>query len=36
MATLNPPFRAANMNGLYQKVQRGLYDPIPGTYSKDL
>ncbi len=36
MATLNPPFRAANMNGLYQKVQKGLYDPIPSTYSKDI
>ena len=36
MAALNPPFRAANMNGLYQKVQKGLYDPIPGHYSKDL
>lgn len=35
MAMLNPPFRAANMNGLYQKVQRGLYDPIT-QYSKDL
>jgi NIMA (never in mitosis gene a)-related kinase len=35
MATLNPPFRAANMNGLYQKVQRGHYDPVSG-YSNDL
>ena len=29
MATLNPPFRAPNMNGLYHKVLRGVYDPIP-------
>ncbi len=36
MIMLNPPFRAANMNGLYQKVMRGLYDPIPSIYSKDL
>ena len=37
MATLNPPFRAANMNGLYAKVQKGLYEPISSTlYSKDL
>ena len=36
MIMLNPPFRAANMNGLYQKVMRGLYDPIPSMYSKDL
>lgn len=36
MMMLNPPFRAANMNGLYQKVMRGLYDPIHSSYSKDL
>jgi NIMA (never in mitosis gene a)-related kinase len=24
------------MNGLYHKVLKGLYDPIPGFYSKDL
>lgn len=24
------------MNGLYQKVQRGLYDPLPSSYSSDL
>jgi hypothetical protein len=28
MMMLNPPFRAANMNGLYQKVMRGLYDGL--------
>ena len=36
MIMLNPPFRAPNMNGLYHKVLRGLYDPIPSCYSKDL
>ena len=36
MAALNPPFRAPNMNGLYHKILKGLYDPIPGMYSKDL
>jgi NIMA (never in mitosis gene a)-related kinase len=36
MATFNPPFRAPNMNGLYHKVLRGLYDPIPAMYSADL
>ena len=34
--TLSPPFRAANMNGLYHKVLRGWYDPIPSHYSMDL
>ena len=36
MLALNPPFRAPNMNGLYHKVLRGLYDPIPSMYTKDL
>lgn len=36
MLTLNPPFRAPNMTGLYHKVLRGLYEPIPSMYSKDL
>jgi NIMA (never in mitosis gene a)-related kinase len=36
MITLNPPFRAANMNGLYHKVLKGVYDPIPSSYSFDL
>jgi NIMA (never in mitosis gene a)-related kinase len=36
MLTLNPPFRAPNMNGLYHKVLRGLYEPIPSMYSKDM
>jgi len=36
MATLLPPFRAENMEGLYKKVIKGHFDPIPGYYSKDL
>ena len=36
MATLNPPFRAPNMNGLYHKVLRGIYDPIASFYSRDM
>jgi len=36
MLALNPPFRAPTMNGLYHKVLRGLYEPVPGLYSKDL
>lgn len=36
IAALNPPFRAAHMTGLYQKVLKAIYDPIPSTYSKEL
>ena len=36
MASLKPPFRAPDMQGLYRKVQKGTFDPIPKTYSKDL
>jgi NIMA (never in mitosis gene a)-related kinase len=36
MITLLPPFRAQSMSGLSQKVTRGIYDPIPPTYSSDL
>ena len=36
MIALNPPFRAANMSGLYHKVLRGVYEPIPRHYSSDL
>ena len=31
-----PPFRATSMSGLSQKVIRGIYDPIPSTYSSEL
>lgn len=36
MAALRPPFMANDMKGLAQKVCKGVYPPIPGTYSADL
>lgn len=36
MATLKPPFRAQDMDGLYKKVQKGAYDPLPSRLTKDL
>lgn len=36
MATLSPPFRAPHMTGLYQKVVKAQYDPLPPSFSKDL
>jgi len=36
LAALLPPFRAPNMNGLYTKVMKGSYEPIPSFYSPDL
>lgn len=36
MAALSPPFKAAHMTGLYQKVIKAVYDPLPARYSKDL
>jgi len=36
MITLEPPFKASDMNGLYKKVTTGKYNPIPSTFSKDL
>jgi len=36
MCTLNPPFRAPDMQGLYRKVLAGKYQAIPSTYSPDL
>lgn len=36
MITLNPPFRAEDMEGLYKKVIRGSYSRIPTQYSQDL
>ncbi|CAG9310350.1 unnamed protein product [Blepharisma stoltei] len=35
-ATLNPPFKAEDMNGLFQKVIKGEYPPIPRMFSKEL
>jgi len=36
MCALKPPFRANDMQGLFKKVQRGIFDRIPTTYSIDL
>lgn len=36
MTTLKPPFRAADMNGLYKKVIKGAYPEIPKKYTSDL
>lgn len=35
-ATLKPPFRAEDMEGLYKKVIRGYYQKLPANYSMDL
>jgi hypothetical protein len=36
LAALKPPFRANDMKGLYRKIQKGVYEPIPPMYSADL
>lgn len=36
MITLRPPFRAENMEGLYNKVIKGQYSKIPEKFSSDL
>ena len=36
MCTLKPPFRAENMEGLFKKVTRGVYDKLPSRYSSEL
>lgn len=36
MATLKPPFRANDLQGLFRRVQTGKYDPLPSVYSNDL
>ena len=36
MAVLMPPFRAQSMQGLANKVKRGVFDPLPMNFSKDL
>ena len=36
MITLKPPFRAQDMQSLYRKVLKGVYQKIPTTYSPDL
>ena len=36
MITLRPPFRAENMEGLYNKVIKGQLNKIPERFSSDL
>jgi NIMA (never in mitosis gene a)-related kinase len=36
MTSLQPPFRAQNMDQLYKKVLSGQYPPIPSSYSSEL
>ena len=36
MAAQRPPFMANDMKGLYEKVIRGIFPPIPAGYSQDL
>lgn len=36
MASGKPPFTANDMQGLFKKVQRGIYERIPKAYSDDL
>jgi NIMA (never in mitosis gene a)-related kinase 1/4/5 len=36
MCALNPPFRANDMQGLFQRITKGVYSPIPPTYSQDM
>jgi NIMA (never in mitosis gene a)-related kinase len=36
MTALKPPFRAQSMEALYKSIMRGVYEPIPNIYSKEL
>ena len=36
LITLQPPFQADDMQGLFKRVQKGLYSKIPRTFSKEL
>jgi len=36
MVALTPPFTAKDMKGLFNKVIKGVYPPIPKTYTNDL
>jgi NIMA (never in mitosis gene a)-related kinase 1/4/5 len=36
IATLQPPFKANDMDGLFKKVLKGSYPQIPECYSEDL
>ena len=33
MAALEPPFKAQDLQGLYKKVIKGKFNPIPSNYS---
>ena len=33
---LQPPFRGTSLRNLFENINRGVYDPIPSMYSKDL
>jgi serine/threonine protein kinase len=34
MTTLKAPFRGTSMKSVYEKVMKGIYDPLPSFYSK--
>jgi serine/threonine protein kinase len=36
MTTLDPPFRAEDMEGLFKAITLGVYPPISPKYSKEL
>jgi len=36
LCALKPPFRANDMQGLFKKIQKGVYEKIPSHYSSDL
>ena len=36
LTTLNPPFTAKDMQGLYSRVLKGVYPKIPSHFSSDL
>ena len=36
MCSLNPPFRAKSMKGLYNSVLSGMYPKLPQHYSEEL
>lgn len=36
MCSLRPPFRGQSLEQLYKSITRGVYEPIPSIYSKEL
>jgi len=36
MCALVPPFRADDMNGLFKRILKGQYPPIPSHYSVEM